>query len=479
MSNKEKKLLLEQEKDPLLDDPIEKSGPDKSGETIKQKGQENRESTNVVPDNKEKVLNNKIPQPNQTEQDKDKIHQKGVSTDKLQGTKDVEKFDKEMAKEIRNVKDKSDKFQKSFDTIFAFMGIDDPKIKTAPFNAKAVDDSKEIITDMKQSEYNRETLKEQYEVCDADYDKFDEQEISINESDDFDEDEDFEYDPLLDENFDDSFDENIENNIEESEADQLRKVRQDGTQIKYIRNPSEQVKMQQVTQDGSQIRYINNPSEQVQMQQVNQDGTQIKYIRNPSEQVQIQQVKQDGRQLDILRDIGITPSKQVEMQQENSSHDYNDNEPINEQDKQTQNNLVKTDESVYIIFNTDLLSDNNGENQTKDIQQIFKTKEEAIKYGRHQLEKYPNKYFMEEHKISKFIEDTLESYKVTSPVTEQVGYKIFLSVVDQIENNKITKEQAISKFKIQQEVNKPTNNEQSRVFTRIYRGIEKLDNKKK
>jgi hypothetical protein len=65
-----------------------------------------------------------------------------------------------MTKEIRNVKEKSSKFQKSFDTIFAFMGIDDPKIKTAPFNSKAVDDSKEIITDMKQSEYNKKSIKE-------------------------------------------------------------------------------------------------------------------------------------------------------------------------------------------------------------------------------------------------------------------------------------------------------------------------------
>lgn len=367
MEPKEKKLLIEQEKDPLLDEPIEKSGPDKSNETIKQKGQENRESTEVVPDNKSEILQNKKAQPVASDQDKEKIHQKGVSTDKLQGTEEADKFNPEMTKKMKEVGEKSKRFQKSFDTIFSFMGIDNPNIKTAPFNAKAVDDSKEIITDMKQSEYeDKKSLKEQYNMCDADWDKIDESENIIEQEDDYVPD----YDPLLDEDFNDDFNSEENEDTPELSDNSTNKLN--------------------VIPESDDPNYIPRYSDEEIDQFYNHE---------------------------FVDDLQVDPNNMSREQLE------------------------------------DLMDEINGED------------DESSDY--------------EYNKINNNEENTLETYTVTTPVTEQIGYKIFLSTVDQIKNKKITLESSIDKFKKQQKANKKINTEQSKVFTRIYRGLENLNTKKK
>lgn len=367
MEPKEKKILKEQEKDPLLDEPIEKSGPDKSNETIKQKGQENRESTEVVPDNKSEVLQNKKAQPVASDQDKEKIHQKGISTDKLQGTEEADKFSSEMTKKMREVGEKAKKFQKSFDTIFSFMGIDNPNIKTAPFNAKAVDDSKEIITDMKQSEYeDKKSLKEQYNMCDADWDKMNESENIIEQEDEYVPD----YDPLLDEDFNDDFNDEGNNDIPELSDNSTNKLN--------------------VIPESDDPNYIPRYSDEEIDQFYNHE---------------------------FVDDLQVDPNNMSREQLE------------------------------------DLMDEINGED------------DESSDY--------------EYNKINNNEENTLETYTVTTPVTEQIGYKIFLSTVDQIKNKKITLESSIDKFKKQQKANKKINTEQSKVFTRIYRGLENLNTKKK
>ena len=66
------------------------------------------------------------------------------------------------------------------------------------------------------------------------------------------------------------------------ESIQLAAVKQDGTVIEYIDNPSPEVQMAAVNQDGWAMRYIDNPSPEVQLAAVKQDGWAIWRIDNPT-----------------------------------------------------------------------------------------------------------------------------------------------------------------------------------------------------
>ena len=82
---------------------------------------------------------------------------------------------------------------------------------------------------------------------------------------------------------------------------QLEAVRQDGCVIIYIDNPSEEVKLEAVRQSGHAIKYIDNPSEKVQLEAVRQIGEVIQYIYNPSEQIQLEAVRQDVHNIQYIK----------------------------------------------------------------------------------------------------------------------------------------------------------------------------------
>ena len=94
-----------------------------------------------------------------------------------------------------------------------------------------------------------------------------------------------------------------------NEKEQLEAVKQNGSAIRYIKNPSEAVKMAAVKQRGNAIQFIKKPSEAVKMAAVKQNGYAIKYIKNPSESLQMAAVKQNG---DAIRHIK-NPSESLQM----------------------------------------------------------------------------------------------------------------------------------------------------------------------
>ena len=70
-----------------------------------------------------------------------------------------------------------------------------------------------------------------------------------------------------------------------SEEKQKETVQKDGTCIKYINNPSEDIQLIAVRENGSTIQYIHNPSEKVQLEAVKENPFAIGYIKNPTDKV--------------------------------------------------------------------------------------------------------------------------------------------------------------------------------------------------
>ena len=75
--------------------------------------------------------------------------------------------------------------------------------------------------------------------------------------------------------------------------EQLEAVKEDGDNIRYIQNPSEDVCLEAVREDGYSIQYIQNPSEKVKLEAVRKYGCSIRCIHNPSEQVCFEAVNND------------------------------------------------------------------------------------------------------------------------------------------------------------------------------------------
>ena len=70
-----------------------------------------------------------------------------------------------------------------------------------------------------------------------------------------------------------------------TEEEQIEAVKQDGTIIRYINNPSKELQLEAVKANGNAIEYMNNPSEEVQLEAVKQDGYTITDINNPTDKV--------------------------------------------------------------------------------------------------------------------------------------------------------------------------------------------------
>lgn len=94
-----------------------------------------------------------------------------------------------------------------------------------------------------------------------------------------------------------------------SEAVQLAAVNENADSIRFIENPSEAAQIATVEQDGYAIRFLKDPSEAVQMAAVNRNGMVIHYIKNPSEAVQMAAVKQDGNTIRYIEN----PSEAVQL----------------------------------------------------------------------------------------------------------------------------------------------------------------------
>ena len=89
----------------------------------------------------------------------------------------------------------------------------------------------------------------------------------------------------------------------------LAAVKQDGTAIQYISDPSEEIKLAAVKQDGTAIQYISDPSEEMKLAAVKQNGTAIEYISNSTEEMKLAAVKNNGLVIDYI----VNASEEVQL----------------------------------------------------------------------------------------------------------------------------------------------------------------------
>ena len=92
-----------------------------------------------------------------------------------------------------------------------------------------------------------------------------------------------------------------------TEEEQKKALHIDGTDIRFINNPSEELQLVAVQQNGLAIEYIKNPSEKVQLEAVKENGLAIEYIKKPSEEIQLEAVRQYTSSIEYIEN----PSEKV------------------------------------------------------------------------------------------------------------------------------------------------------------------------
>lgn len=86
-------------------------------------------------------------------------------------------------------------------------------------------------------------------------------------------------------------------------------VKKQWNNLKYIKNPSEEVLREAVMNKGWAIRYIENPSEEMKLLAVMQDPDSLQYMENPSEEVKKAAV---GKSWNAIKYIG-EPSSEIKL----------------------------------------------------------------------------------------------------------------------------------------------------------------------
>jgi hypothetical protein len=85
-----------------------------------------------------------------------------------------------------------------------------------------------------------------------------------------------------------------------NEEEQMELICMDIFNIRYIKDPSEDIKLYVVNVVGYFIRYFENPSIDIQMAAVSNDGESIQYIHNPSLDIQMAALKCSSESLEFI-----------------------------------------------------------------------------------------------------------------------------------------------------------------------------------
>lgn len=62
-------------------------------------------------------------------------------------------------------------------------------------------------------------------------------------------------------------------------------VQNNGTDIRYINNPSEELQLIAIENNLKNFQYIDKPSEKIKIEAVNRNPSYIQYIKNPSDEI--------------------------------------------------------------------------------------------------------------------------------------------------------------------------------------------------
>ena len=82
--------------------------------------------------------------------------------------------------------------------------------------------------------------------------------------------------------------------------EQLKAVKERGDDIKYIKNPSEELKIEAIKCIHTAIQYIDNPSEELQLLAVKQSYFSLLYLHNPSDEVLKEALKDKNCSIDYM-----------------------------------------------------------------------------------------------------------------------------------------------------------------------------------
>ena len=97
------------------------------------------------------------------------------------------------------------------------------------------------------------------------------------------------------------------NVLYKTKEEQLAAVKQNCSNIQFIRNPDKDVQLEAVKQDDRSIRFIHNPDREVQLAAVKQIGSSVQFIHDPDKDVQLAAVKQNVNSIQWI----IDPCKEV------------------------------------------------------------------------------------------------------------------------------------------------------------------------
>jgi hypothetical protein len=90
---------------------------------------------------------------------------------------------------------------------------------------------------------------------------------------------------------------------------QLEQIKQDGTLIKYIKNPSKELQLEAMKEFLSAFQYIENPSEEIQLIAVKRNGYMIRDIKNPSEELQLAAIKNNYWSIECIEN----PTEKIQL----------------------------------------------------------------------------------------------------------------------------------------------------------------------
>ncbi len=80
---------------------------------------------------------------------------------------------------------------------------------------------------------------------------------------------------------------------------QLKAVKNRGSSIQYIENPSEEIKLAAIKK-GDAIQYIQNPTEEMKLEAIKNDQFAIEHIKDPSKHLQLEAVKLYGYTIEYI-----------------------------------------------------------------------------------------------------------------------------------------------------------------------------------
>lgn len=71
-------------------------------------------------------------------------------------------------------------------------------------------------------------------------------------------------------------------------------------EIRYIKNPTEEMKWEAIKRDGSNLEFIDNPTEEMKWQAIKDNGINLKHVKNPTKEMQREALKNNSHAIQYI-----------------------------------------------------------------------------------------------------------------------------------------------------------------------------------